>query len=161
MGWAEFFRTAPTLPGAAPRMVGTAAEEKKPLSQFSRSSASQPAASTEHAQQQQSQGVNPASEEKGKRTETAESLGSGPAIHSAAGEDFVVPPAGFIQPLYISKVNTVFQLGLIAGCILHSWYGWPSEEVLWGLGGVTAVATLASFAAYVQVYRRGAMQDKT
>ena len=78
----------------------------------------------------------------------------------AANQDSVVPPAEFVQPLYISKLNTVFQLGLIAGCISHSWYSWPSEDVLWGLGGVTALATLASFAAYVQVYRRGAIRSK-
>ena len=71
-----------------------------------------------------------------------------------------MPPAEFVQPLYISKLNTVFQLALIGGCITHSWYGWPSEQVLWGLGGVTALATLASFAAYVQVYRQGAMRTK-
>lgn len=66
-----------------------------------------------------------------------------------------VAPAAFVQPLYISKVNTVFQLCLIAGCIGNSWYGWPPEDMLWVLGGITGVTTLGSFAAYIRVYRQG------
>lgn len=66
-----------------------------------------------------------------------------------------VPPAPFVQPLYISKVNTVLQLGLIVGCIGRSWYGWPSMDELYLLGGLTGLTTVGSFAAYVWAYRRG------
>jgi len=66
-----------------------------------------------------------------------------------------VPPAPFVQPLYISKLNTFFQLCLIAGCIGNSWYDWPPQDVLWTLGGVTGVTTLGSFIAYIRVYRQG------
>ena len=65
-----------------------------------------------------------------------------------------VAPASFVQPLYISKVNTVFQLCLIAGCIGRSWYGWPPEDMLWALGGITGLTTLGSLVAYLQVYRQ-------
>ncbi|BDA47473.1 probable cardiolipin synthase (CMP-forming) [Coccomyxa sp. Obi] len=71
-----------------------------------------------------------------------------------------VAPAGFVQPLYISKVNTVFQLCLIAGCIGNSWYGWPPEDMLWVLGGITGVTTLGSFAAYIRVYRQGKLLSR-
>ena len=77
---------------------------------------------------------------------------------SAGSADSPVPavaPAAFVQPLYISKVNTVFQLCLIAGCIGHSWYGWPPEDLLWALGGLTAFTTVGSFAAYLRAYRQG------
>lgn len=66
-----------------------------------------------------------------------------------------MPAAQLVQPLYISKVNTVFQLVLISGCIAQSWWGWPPQDVLIAWGGLTGATTLASFAAYVQVYRKG------
>ena len=96
----------------------------------------------------------PTSREEGERQEVRE------GASAASDAESTVPPAELVQPLLISKLNTVFQLALIAGCISHSWYSWPSENILWGLGGVTAFATIASFAAYVQVYRRGAIQTK-
>lgn len=71
-----------------------------------------------------------------------------------------VVPAAFVQPLYISKVNTVFQLCLIAGCIGNSWYGFPPEDMLWILGGITGVTTLGSFAAYIRVYRQGKLLSR-
>ena len=74
------------------------------------------------------------------------------------GQAEATPPAPFVQPLYISKVNTVFQLGLIASCIGQSWYGWPPHELLLALGGVTGLTTVASFAAYVRAYRRGKLR---
>jgi hypothetical protein len=66
-----------------------------------------------------------------------------------------VAPAAFVQPLYISKLNTVFQLFLIAGCIGRSWYGWPPEDMLWALSGITGLTTLGSFMAYLRVYKQG------
>ena len=83
--------------------------------------------------------------------EVAQSTGSSTAS---------VAPAAFVQPLYISKVNTVFQLCLIAGCIGNSWYGWPPEDMLWVLGGITGVTTLGSFAAYIRVYRQGKLMSR-
>ena len=99
-----------------------------------------------------------ASQKAGKGEQQQQDLSRSPG--SKSEEQYIVPPAEFVQPLYISKVNTCLQLGLIAGCISHSWYGWPAEEALWGLGGVTALATFASFVAYVQVYRRGNVRTK-
>ena len=87
-------------------------------------------------------------------------MAAGASISSKPAGDNIVPPAETVQPLLISKLNTVLQLGLIAGCISHSWYDWPTESALWGLSGATAGATLASFAAYVQVYRRGQTRSK-
>lgn len=62
------------------------------------------------------------------------------------------PPAVFVQPLYISKVNTCFQLLLIGGCLTSSWYAWPPQEALFALGVVTGGTTLASCGAYVRAY---------
>ena len=70
-----------------------------------------------------------------------------------------VEPAPFVQPLYISKINTVAQLSLVAGCITSSWYGWPPEAALWGLGGITGGLTFASGLAYWQQYRSGMNQS--
>lgn len=71
-----------------------------------------------------------------------------------------VPPAPLVKPLYISKVNTVFQLALISGCIAQSWWGWPPQELLYAWGGLTGATTLASFTAYVNVYRQGKAVSK-
>ena len=78
-----------------------------------------------------------------------------PAGRERAHAAAAVPPAAFVQPLYISKVNTVLQLGLIAGCIGQSWYGWPTTEALWALGGLTGLTTVGSFGAYVKAYWQG------
>lgn len=64
-------------------------------------------------------------------------------------------PAAFMQPLYISKVNTCFQLLLVGGCLSSSWYAWPSQEVLFGLGVLTGCTTVGSSAAYASAYLRG------
>ena len=67
-------------------------------------------------------------------------------------------PAAFVQPLYISKVNTCFQLLLVGGCLTSSWYAWPPEEALWTLGVVTGGTTLASCGAYVRAYLKGTIK---
>jgi cardiolipin synthase len=77
------------------------------------------------------------------------------AISAASSAGLPVPPAPLVQPLYISKLNTVFQLALIAGCIGKSWFGWPTQDLLIAGGCITGLTTLASFAAYVHVYRQG------
>ena len=153
VGWAEFFRTAPKMPDSATEAQGS-------QTQSQRSHRSAAAIGTEQPQQGTIQGGGSASQQEPEPADAAEGVSAASGAHGTSGEDYVVPPAEFIQPLYISKLNTVFQLALIGGCITHSWYDWPSEHVLWGLGGVTALATLASFAAYVQVYRQGAMRTK-
>lgn len=150
VGWAEFFRTAPTLPETGAEGEGLQ----------SRSQRSHVSSHAEQLHQQRPHIEGSAAQQDGQMGQCAESASTASSAHSTSRQDFVVPPAELIQPLYISKLNTVFQLGLIAGCISHSWYGWPSEQLLWGLGGTTALATVASFAAYVQVYRRGAMRTK-
>lgn len=68
------------------------------------------------------------------------------------------PPAVFVQPLYISKVNTCFQLLLIGGCLTSSWYAWPPQEALFALGVVTGGTTLASCGAYVRAYLNGTIK---
>ena len=62
-------------------------------------------------------------------------------------------PASYVQPLYISKVNTVVQIFLVAGCITSASYAWPPQEVILGLGGITAGLTVASGIAYVQGHK--------
>lgn len=90
--------------------------------------------------------------------------GSGPGGLPAAGGDAgssggdgggPAPAAPLVQPLYISKVNTVFQLGLVGTCILHSWLGWPGEGAVWAASALTAGTTVWSCAAYFQAYRQG------
>lgn len=63
-----------------------------------------------------------------------------------------IPPAAFVQPLYISKVNTCFQLLLVGGCLSSSWYAWPTQETILVLGLITGGTTLASCIAYARVF---------
>lgn len=62
-------------------------------------------------------------------------------------------PAAFVQPLYISKVNTVAQIMLIGGCITSTSLGWPPYEAVLGLGGLTGILTLASGFAYLRKHK--------
>lgn len=66
-----------------------------------------------------------------------------------------VEGAGKVTPLYVSKVNTVLQLGTVAGFLLHAYVGWPPTAVLDVAAVATAATTVLSGAAYVQAYRRG------
>ena len=150
MGWAEFFRTAPSEALRAEALPDTNGVQQA----ASTVSQSQVAAGSPVSADHQHEGsVVEASQEAGYGEQQPQGLSRAPG--SKPEEQYTVPPAEFVQPLYISKVNTCLQLGLIAGCISHSWYGWPAEQALWGLGGITGLATFASFVAYVQVYRRG------
>ena len=54
-----------------------------------------------------------------------------------------------IRPLYISKLNTVFQILLIATTLLTSGFDLTIPYVAQGLAWVVAATTLASGAAYV------------
>ena len=151
VGWAEFFRTAPSLPSAAGAALDAEkAERPKDHTAELKSGSSE----------QRGAGLAPPEGSDRAENEGSDSMAAGASISSKPAGDNAVPPAEFVQPLLISKLNTVLQLGLIAGCISHSWYDWPTESALWGLAGVTAGATLASFAAYVQIYRRGQTRSK-
>ena len=66
-----------------------------------------------------------------------------------------VQAAPFAEPLYISKVNTAFQLGLVGACISRAWLGWPGEEAVWYASVATATTTVWSCAAYVRAYTQG------
>lgn len=66
-----------------------------------------------------------------------------------------MPAAPFVEPLYISKVNTCLQLGLAGACMLRAWVGVPSEDVVWWVASGTAVTTLWSSGAYLQAYMNG------
>jgi cardiolipin synthase len=59
-----------------------------------------------------------------------------------------------IRPLYISKLNTVLQIVLVAVILLQGGFGlslpWLSEVLIWAVGGTT----LASGGAYVWVTAR-------
>lgn len=59
-----------------------------------------------------------------------------------------VPTAQLVKPLFISKVNTVLQLGLVGSCMTGAWLGVPGEEVVWGLGVATGVTTVWSGIEY-------------
>lgn len=66
------------------------------------------------------------------------------------------PAAPKVEPLYISKVNTVFQLTLISSCLTDAWIGWPGPEITLGiLGPTTALTTIWSFVAYLYAYKTG------
>jgi cardiolipin synthase len=60
-----------------------------------------------------------------------------------------------IRPLYISKLNTVFQILLIATTLLISGFELTIPYVAQGLAWVVAATTLASGAAYVWSTARG------
>ena len=64
-------------------------------------------------------------------------------------------PAPLVQPLFISKVNTVVQLVLVGTCISDAWLGWPGQAGVWAAAGAASVTTLWSCAAYVAAYRAG------
>jgi cardiolipin synthase len=54
-----------------------------------------------------------------------------------------------IRPLYISKVNTVMQIALVAAALLLAGFGVRVPGLIAGLSWVVAATTLASGAAYV------------
>jgi cardiolipin synthase len=61
-----------------------------------------------------------------------------------------------MQPLFISKVNTVLQLALIGGSLSHAWVAWPDASSLKAVEVVTAGTTALTCAAYAQkaLFRR-------
>ena len=66
-----------------------------------------------------------------------------------------VPPAPFVEPLYISKVNTVLQLAYVTVCMSSAWCGWPDETAALALGCSAGVTTVVSGVMYVRAYLAG------
>ena len=64
------------------------------------------------------------------------------------GPPSVDPGVPLMQPLMISKVNTVMQLSLAAGCVGKAWVEWPDASSLHMLEVATAGTTAASCLAY-------------
>jgi cardiolipin synthase len=60
-----------------------------------------------------------------------------------------------IRPLYISKLNTVMQILLIAACLLQGGFGLGIPHLLEVMTWCVAVTTLASGTAYVRNTARG------
>ncbi|GIL80764.1 hypothetical protein Vretimale_9133 [Volvox reticuliferus] len=54
----------------------------------------------------------------------------------------------FMQPLLISKANTVLQLVLLGGYLMRGMYGWPDGDPVFALEAATAATTTLSLAAY-------------
>ncbi len=65
------------------------------------------------------------------------------------------PAAPMVKPIFISKLNTVFQIGLVVSAISHGAMSWPDGPFVSGLGYVTAATTLASGAIYIRMYAKG------
>ncbi len=64
-------------------------------------------------------------------------------------------PAPSIRPLFISKLNTVLQIGLAALALFATGHGWPGPQLVEAVVWIVAASTVASGAAYVvQVARR-------
>jgi phosphatidylglycerophosphate synthase len=78
----------------------------------------------------------------------------GGAAAAVGGGGTPAPAAPLVKPLYVSKVNTVFQLGLVGACMLKAWLGWPGEEVVWAASGLTAGTTVWSSWAYLRAYQQ-------
>ena len=74
-----------------------------------------------------------------------------------SADDGHAPVAPSVKPIFISKLNTVFQIVLVVGAISNGALGIPNTEWVEGLGYVTAATTLASGAIYVRMYSKGQM----
>lgn len=61
--------------------------------------------------------------------------------------DGVVPA---VQPSHVSKLNTVLQIGLMGLCLSHAAVGWPEEDIIYGVGALTAMTTAASAVHYIR-----------
>ncbi|GAB4819862.1 hypothetical protein N2152v2_006908 [Parachlorella kessleri] len=85
----------------------------------------------------------------------APSASSGSAGAQAEERAGGAPAAPFVEPLYISKVNTCFQLVLVGACMSRAWLGVPSDDVVWWLAASTAGTTVWSCAAYITAFRAG------
>jgi len=62
-----------------------------------------------------------------------------------------------VKPIFISKLNTVFQIALVSSAITHGAVAWPSADLVEGLGYLTAATTITSGLIYVRMYFKGQM----
>ncbi len=173
-GAAEFFRVASSTPSAQSSTAGTSQSNIHSHS-VSDSRVSTGASSSSNSQvsdaarsSQDTDNTSPASVDDSITSITSSaSLDHGK--HGQQGEASTqtsngspepqnAPPAVFVQPLYISKVNTCFQLLLVSGCLTSSWYAWPPQEALFALGVATGGTTLTSCGAYLRAYLKGTIK---
>lgn len=152
-GLAEFFRLgSPSLPPSSPTDAAAATEAATLRSPATASASAHHSSSSV----QGTQDVRQSSMDS--NTAAAEPVGSvqpgqkESQSRQAPVDEGSIPPAVFVQPLYISKVNTCFQLLLIGGCLSSSWYAWPSQEVILAVGVMTGGTTFASCIAYVRAF---------
>jgi cardiolipin synthase len=61
-----------------------------------------------------------------------------------------IPAARRMKPSWISKVNTVLQLGFVGCCITQAWYGWPAVGLLEEMEMLVVATTLVSGLGYVK-----------
>ena len=134
-GLSEFFRVGP------PPAAGTGGEGS--IAAVDAAAAADGAAGPGPRQEQQQSGA--VAGVPGGSGHAAAAPSSGAHAHAAP----------LVKPLYISKVNTCFQLGLVGACIGHAWLGVPSEAWIWGGSVLTAGTTVASCLAYFKAYRDG------
>ena len=80
--------------------------------------------------------------------------GAAPSQHSSGHAHDPAPAdspvAAAMQPLLVSKANTVLQILLIGCCLSAPALGWPSQDGIMLLGSLTAVTTVASGLAYLR-----------
>lgn len=159
-GAAEFFRLATPPPSVTESTAGNTVNQSQPV--IGMTSAKRSSDQAKKQPETQSDSVN----------DSIASINSVGALqqnerdlqkHQSAAktqiaEERRTPPAVFVQPLYISKVNTCFQLLLVSSCLSSSWYGWPPQEAILALGAITGGTTLASCAAYVRAYLNGTIK---
>jgi len=62
-----------------------------------------------------------------------------------------------MQPSMVSKLNTVLQLGLIAGSLSHAAWGWADVVHIEWLARATIVTTSASTMGYAMALRHGTL----
>ncbi|KAL4516492.1 hypothetical protein Ndes2526B_g05089 [Nannochloris sp. 'desiccata'] len=85
-------------------------------------------------------------------TESSSDMEKGRGGSAEAGA--AAPMAPVVKPLFVSKINTGFQLALVGACMTDAWLGWPGQQAVWGLGWSTAGTTVISCIAYGRAYLR-------
>jgi len=61
-----------------------------------------------------------------------------------------------IRPSPISKLNTLAQLGLLAGLVAHAKFGWPPDWLITFCGGMVVVTVVVSGLDYALTFAGGA-----
>ena len=80
-----------------------------------------------------------------------------PSSSTGKEKEGQAPVAPMVKPIFLSKLNTVFQIGLVVSAISHGAMAWPDQQWVVGLGYITAATTVASGAIYVRMYFKGQM----